>query len=389
MNSASAVIESHSPQRVERRRTSPFRVEVVMHYSNIADRWQALSAEGAGLAFQGKTWVSSWYATLGRAADAVPLAVTIVDSRTKRDVMALPLVRRVRNGLRVIEFADGGLTDYNAPILGPDAPRTAQEAERIWETLRNNLPAADILRFEKMPLNVGDVPNPLALVAAARPSRLSGNLLCINGAWDDWHWGLERTFRKELERSGRVFEKYEGATFRRIRDMNEARRVFAELKRMQSERIRAQGLPYALDEPANDTFYDTLLANGLENGDVALTTLTVGDRVVAALLGIAKGDHYAMVRLAADSENWKTCSPGRLVIERTMKLLHAEGFRNFDFTIGDYDYKRRLGATSQPLCEIETALSWRGAPRVAFARAKQVARANPRLAQVIRKLRGA
>jgi CelD/BcsL family acetyltransferase involved in cellulose biosynthesis len=240
-----------------------------------------------------------------------------------------------------------------------------------------------------MPLAVRDIANPLALLDSARPSSLGGNILRVEGAWDDWHWGLERTFRKELERSWRVFERHEGASFSRVRALDDARRVFAALKQLQSARIGELGLPYTLDDPVQDAFYDRLVEQGLERGDVVLTALTAGDEIVAALLGVAQCDHYSMVRLGAAQGAWKNCSPGRLIIERTMKALHAEGFRAFDFTIGDYPYKRRLGAVGQPLVEIEKALSLSGAPRVALAKAKRAIRARPALANLARRLRAA
>ena len=52
----------------------------------------------------------------------------------------------------------------------------------------------------------------------------------------------------------------------------------------------------------------------------------------------------------------------RLVIVKTMESLHAEGFRLFDFSVGDYDYKRRLGARGEALFELTAALTSRGLP---------------------------
>ena len=95
-----------------------------------------------------------------------------------------------------------------------------------------------------------------------------------------------------------------------------------------------------------------------------------------------------MVRLAAATGAWKNCSPGRLMIERTMMALHGEGYREFDFTIGDYDYKRRFGARTAPLCEVETALGPRGAPLQAIMAAKATVRRRPRLREAIARLRG-
>ncbi len=42
------------------------------------------------------------------------------------------------------------------------------------------------------------------------------------------------------------------------------------------------------------------------------------------------------------ARNGRNCSPGRLIIGRTMAHLHAQGIRQFDFSIGNYAYKRRF-----------------------------------------------
>ena len=93
-----------------------------------------------------------------------------------------------------------------------------------------------------------------------------------------------------------------------------------------------------------------------------LTALTVGEEVVATLLGIRNGARYVMVRFSNAGEKWASCSPGLLVIERTMAALHADGVRSFDFGTGNYAYKRKFGVTQLPLLNITNALSWRGKP---------------------------
>ena len=81
---------------------------------------------------------------------------------------------------------------------------------------------------------------------------------------------------------------------------------------------------------------------------------------VATLLGI--GSRCVMIRISNAGEKWSNCSPGRLIIERTMAALHRDGVRAFDFSVGNYAYKRRFGVTRLPLIDISAALSWRGGP---------------------------
>jgi CelD/BcsL family acetyltransferase involved in cellulose biosynthesis len=112
--------------------------------------------------------------------------------------------------------------------------------------------------------------------------------------------------------------------------------------------------------------------------------LTVGDEVVATLLGVRSGSGYVMLRNSNAGEKWSNCSPSRLIIERTMAALHKDGVRSFDFSIGNYAYKRRFGVAPLPLVDITAALSWRGMPFALRDRAVYVLRRRyPRLAAMI------
>lgn len=385
MSSADASFGRVAPA-AERQGSPSFSVTNLDHWMDAEARWTRLAATADALPFQRAAWLGAWYRHCsGRGVE--PLLIFVQDERTGADVLGLPLVRFREGAKRVIAFADRGLTDYNAPAIGAGFA-DGTDPRALWSAIGRALPAADLLRFEKMPVAVDTRPNPLARMPGAQSSSLIGNILHVPGTWDEWHWGLERTFRKELERSSRVFEKHAGAAFRRYEPGPEAERVYGELKRLQAARIAELSLPYILDDEPARGFYDQLVRQGLRDGTAVLTALSIGEEVVAALLGITDGRHYAMTRLATPDARWKNFSPGRMVIERTMKMLHAEGFRAFDFTIGDYSYKRRIGVTPVPMVEATLALSPLGWPEVARVRARAALKRHPALVEGIRKLRG-
>ena len=91
----------------------------------VRDWRQASSRLGAGshhTIFQHGHWLSAWYDAF-RAVS--PLIAVVSDAATGREIAVVPLIRRVQRGIRIVEFADLGLTDYNAPILGCAAPSDA------------------------------------------------------------------------------------------------------------------------------------------------------------------------------------------------------------------------------------------------------------------------
>ncbi len=366
-------------------RTSPWSVTVT-RMPAAAEAWRTPPGRGVATPFQGATWLDAWRETVGQASDVEPFLVEAVDRAGGALAMALPLVRRRAGGMSLIECPDRGVTDYNAPVIGPAAPTDPAGARALWAALVAALPAADRLQLTKMPASIDGIGNPLASLPAARPSRLCGNVVTIDGPYEAYLASLERVFRKELRRSLRVFEKSPGARFERIADTATGLRVLAGLEDLQRDRIREKGLDYVLDAPENAALYRRLITSGLDDGRTVLTALMAGDIVVAALLGIVRHDTFAMVRLGAAGGAWRGVSPGRLVIERTMHALHAEGFRHFDFTIGQYDYKRRLGVVPRPLVEIDVALSWRGVAPVQAARARAALRQSPVLRAIARRV---
>jgi CelD/BcsL family acetyltransferase involved in cellulose biosynthesis len=236
----------------------------------------------------------------------------------------------------------------------------------LWRSLLSALrrmpEAADLVRLRKVPVDLDGKPNPIALLDAAGPCSLNGNLVTTGEDYDAWRYTLEKTVRKELERSWRVFTRDPAASFAIITDTGEASRILSTTEVQQGTRMQSLGRNYALNDETCAAFYRNLVRAGVGNGYALVSVLMVGDEVVATLLGIRTGSRYVMIRISNAGEKWSNCSPGRLIIERTMAALHGDGVREFDFSVGNYAYKRRFGVTRLPLVDISAALSWRGWP---------------------------
>ncbi|MCX5495972.1 GNAT family N-acetyltransferase [Kaistia dalseonensis] len=360
-------------------------------WSDAADLWRPLFDAPQGSPFQSARWLARWYETFGSRPGVTPVLVHVADA-AGRPALGLPLVIRKVGGLRQLEFADLDVSDYNAPLAGIAAPQDRREALALWAAIRKALPAADCVLFEKMLPEMNGRPNPLALALPVRPSSLFGSYLRVETDWEGWLRAQDKHLRKELGRFWRVFTRDERARFDVITDLDEALRRYGQLEIQQSARIKGLGLPYLLDDPLYAGFYRALLRDGLDDGSVIFAALTAGDKLVAGLLGVASGDHLTFVRISAALDEWSNCSPGRLVIERSMEALSRGGFRTFDFGIGDYPYKRSFGPETIPLVELYQALSWRGRPAVALAACKAAAKAgikrHPALERFVRRLMG-
>src|ERR1700678_2776943 len=138
---------------------SGFRIDFVDDWKLAIARW---SGAGQETAFQHPLWFESWY---GAFAEVSPLIAIVTDSVTERPVALIPMILRVSHGVRIVEFADSNVTDYNAPILRVGAALDVAEAQSMCRALvaaLRRLPGgADLIRLRKMP---GGQLNPLAVL---------------------------------------------------------------------------------------------------------------------------------------------------------------------------------------------------------------------------------
>jgi CelD/BcsL family acetyltransferase involved in cellulose biosynthesis len=375
----------HQPALPEfRSRTGPFRVDILRDWPEAAARWRW---RGQATVFQHRHWLDAWY---GSFHPAPPLIAIIVDAATGEDLALLPLVIHERHRVRSLEFADLGLSDYNAPLLAPqtagDPARSRAMSAALFSALADLPEWIDVIRFDKMPVEIEAAPNPLAGDDRAVPCPVSGNLVVFSDDYDNYRTSIAKL---QLPRRWRVFERHPGAHFAIATEAGEAMRILDAMDRQQRKRMDEIGETFVLDEPRHAKFYRDVVRAGIADGYAVVSALTCGEEVVATTFGLRHGTHYSLLRNTNAGEAWSNCSPSQICIERTMAALHEAGVRYYDFSIGSYDYKRRFGAVAVPLIDLRIALSWRGLPTVLLSKAEREIDRHPKIAKRARRAVGA
>ncbi len=210
-------------------------------------------------------WLEAWYGAFAGVDDVEPLIAIVSDAATGEQAALLPLIRRRQNGIRIVEFADLDLTDYNAPLLGTAAPRDAKAARAMWRDLRaalRRLPGgADLIRLRKMPVDLDGRPNPLALLDGAGPCSLNGNVVTTGDDFDAWRYHA-RTHRAQGT----------GAKLARVHARSRARRSGSSPTSMKrcafsppwrcsrATRMQHLGLNFILNDETCAAFYRNLVA---------------------------------------------------------------------------------------------------------------------------------
>lgn len=374
---------------------TPYAAAVIDTTEAVIARVRALesahdTAAARATAFQSAPWLEALGRALTRDGSGHMLAVEIADPASGSLAALLPLVVRREGRLRVARFADIGVCDYRAPIIGPAAPETGAGRTALWHALLDALAGrADLVRFEAMPREIGGRPNPLVTLPAVRAARLTGMQLGVDTTVEDFLRGRGKKYRKEAERCFRLLEKEGVPSFRRAETPDTIERAYAALEAQQSQRHGDAGNEhYVLDQPKFSEFYRDLLLAERASGFAQIFTLESEGRIVAALLGILHDGSFTALRISNGGPLWRHLSPGRLVVIETMRYMVARGIRSFDLGAGDYPFKRGLGAAEIPLCDLVAPVSVRGWPAVAADRTKSWLKQHPALANAARRLAG-
>lgn len=332
------------------------------------DRWDEVPGEWrdparAPTPFQTHAFLSSWYETLGRAPDVSPAIVEVRDENG-RPAALWPMVsyRNHKQRLQEIGFADGELTDNCAPLTGEAFPHDPKAFAELWRATLRALPPADVLRIGKSPLVLETQPNPLAAVSGNFTDPLSRHIVDMPGTFEEYSASRTTKFSKEQRRVWRVFTRNEGAAYEIQTDPARALMLFAQFEALQEARMRDIGVDYRLGDPVYRAFSRLLVERGVVDGSVVFGALTCGDELVGGLIGLTNGRSVAFVRICFAPGQWTACSPGRLVLEKTIEALHARGFRAVDLSVGDFPYKYDFGVRLEPLYSVLKPLSLRGNP---------------------------
>ena len=338
-----------------------------------------LQATAEQSAFSSPHWLGPLFEHLAPQVSAEPFGVVIRREPEGTLAGVLPLALTRERGLRTVRFADFGVTDYAAPIVGPAFPADAASSAAFRDAALRALSNYDLVRFERVLPSIAEYANPLAAHTAAGRSRMSAHRIAIPGTVREHVSALGRKVRKEVDRCQRNIADAGALTLNRAQTAEAAARSLAWLEAQQAERWEGTQGRYRLDQPAYGRFYRAVLERGVEAGFADVFTLLSGEVPVGAVFGVHGANSFTVLRIASDDATWGRFSPGRITLIAVMEHLVASGVRTFDLGIGDYEFKRRLGAEPHPLTELTAPLSWSGIPVVAGLRTKAFLRRQPAL----------
>ncbi|MGE0231112.1 MAG: GNAT family N-acetyltransferase [Flavobacteriaceae bacterium] len=321
-----------------------YQVRLLDDFASAEPLWTALSPAGGGanIAFQDRRWLSLWYRSFcadGRLRPVIAVVTAGAPDDARIDpatvAMVLPLVRRTRYFLPVVEFADRGVSDYNLPLLGPRCPADPAMMDMAFLALKRALRPYALLRLRKMPAHVDGRCNPFGLLADTRPESLQAHNLRLSEGEGPFLQRLGKKKRSEIQRIGRALSQMGPTSFSVAAGAEERNAVFDVIRRAQRQRVPQKGDRYFLEDEGYREFYQSLVDDPEFAGMVTISGIWVGGAPVAGLLGLRHGNRYIGLRIGqSDDAEITRLGLGKVLLAETAQWAIDQGLEIFDFSLG-------------------------------------------------------
>jgi CelD/BcsL family acetyltransferase involved in cellulose biosynthesis len=332
---------------------SGLRVRVSAELQTFADVWPGIDDPNAPHVFQTRDFLQTWVETIGAARGVRP-AFTRIDSADGQPLLLIPLGVEHRRGARVLTFLDGGVCDYNAPVLlSPEA--ASLPIDDLWRVLIAAVGPVDDVVLEKMPMKIGALANPLCALAVG-PSAPSGHALSLDGDWRAYI--ATRLHRpKDSRRKRRRLAEAGAVKLVIARPGAEAERVYAALIAQKKRRYIEKNGVDGFDRPGYRAYFRRMTERFLGSGHAHLSALECDGELLATHWGLIHGKRFYCLMLAFAAAPLARYSPARLLVEDLIAWAYANGLERFDFGVGDGAWKKLLGAQPSPMAHARLPLT--------------------------------
>ncbi len=315
-------------------------VEIHDTVEGLESEWSALTGPHNATPFQSYGFARLLTRRLVANGVGTPV-IALVRSRDGRPVALFQMLRSHRHGLRWLR-TDVQPSDYCAPIL--DASLSATDLPGLARTVLAAVPGVDLLYCNRMPSRYGERPNPLICLSNAGRLRLSAWVLPLAGrSADEIINARPANFRGNLRRAGQKLAKTHNREFSIALSGEISEADIAGFRALRATSTEEKGRANVLETKEWSALYLALLRG--EGGACKgwLSKLTADGEPIAYLFGISDGRRVVATLPASKLGEWKPYSPGLQLFSETIEYFRSAGCDCFDLSVGDMDYKRRLG----------------------------------------------
>ncbi len=343
--------------------STAFRIEVANDKGAIAtlrDAWEELAARVAADTnlFQSYDWNALWWRHYGASEGDVPRILTLW--RDERLVCIWPLMVSKRHGVRVLRWSTGHLLQYGDVLVDP-GPVGQEALSRAWQAilgwrdvdaLHLTFVREDASVYEFLSKHMARLADEAARAPYLDSSNADERQILVSGS--------PARRRKDLRRRRRRLLEHDPDAITRVATGEDQKGLIDRLLALKRDWTRSHGTTLrALGYPAaRDFLMDYARAAGAK-ANFRLSVLEHNSEPIAIEYAMLyRGRFYSYA--GAFDPRWSKLSPGRLLIEDTLRWCSGNDITVVDFLPPVSLYKQEWASRSIAVTTFALARNWRG-----------------------------
>lgn len=316
----------------------------------IRSLWKTLAENAIHTPYQDLEWYEAWLATVGKIKAEEPFIVAVFDSLGAPTVL-VPLVLIRRKSIAMAKFPGGRHANYNFPLVRRDVDITPLRLQFLSDELADLGADIDLYWFDALPMQWLNKPNPLLIAPHHRDAAVSSVIdLRKVGSHS---CGLSFRHRSSYRKLQKL-----GATVQRACSESDVATVLETFFLQKSAWFRARSLPDSFRQHGIADFFLRLFSERTSgelyalrlNGDTLAVAGVAVSAERASLMFISYDLNHRLVKLG----------PGTHLVRSLIEQMSQRNIAQFDFGLGDAEYKRLLGASMEPAFVSVQAITGKG-----------------------------
>lgn len=300
----------------------------------LAEEWDVLAEDVGAGPFQRPGWLISWWRAFGSGR------LRVLALRDQGRLVGLVPLSQRRGVLR-------SLTNAHTPEFGPlvEEPYTLQLVSALFELRARRITMAYLAPYRPSLDDYQCVAEQRQYRLMCRPFEQSPYVL-IDGDWEAYERGLNGKLRADLRRRRRRLEEQGDVSVELHDGRANLEALLDEGYRVEASGWKGKEGTAIISVPETRQFYTDVARWAASRGWLRLGFLRLNRIALAFEYAIQEGGAYYRVKGGFDPE-YRSFSPGKLLIQDTIRIAFEHQLSSFQFLGHDEPYKLEWTGTSR------------------------------------------